>query len=455
MIAHSEFKKYYNSDFWKSFKRLPFNIKIPKKEKFIKEVYDSIITKKYYPSTPVRYLDIDKGNGVTRTVPVFDIKDYCIYYYCIKILEPKIALNRVQNTFGGWTLGGVMRQSENDEVYSSSAIVESLDDLIEESMNPYSFNPYAWSIVYGDFNSKLYATAKIFKNSYMAELDIANFYDSVRLDILENKIREITSDGESEAVSLLFHFLNYWNREINFYNEQTVGLPQDALGDFSRILANFYLQDYDFYMKEKADEVGGSYFRYADDQFLFAPNEELVRKLVFLASKKLNCFGLSINQKKVKYRQTEELINYRSFSIFEILADKNTQDNPDVIENFTDEYLKIRKKGLDEIKGKGVPLINKLIFRKIETLPVGKKILILSDLLNDDYILKISADKIDRIYSLLYAKDRRKFINQLLKLSQNNYHNSFHYELIKFLKSKKIDSQVVKNRIIELQKIYK
>ncbi len=455
MIAYSNFKKYFNNGFWKSFKRLPFDIKIPEKEKFIKSVYNSIITKRYYPSTPIRYIDIDKGNGVTRTVPVFDIKDYSVYYFCIKILESKIALNRVPNTFGGWTLGGVMRQAEDQEVSISSPVIEGLDDMIEVSASPYSFNPYAWSKVYGDFNSKLYETARTFSGSYVAELDIANFYDSVRLDILENKIREITTNNESEIVSLLFHFLNYWNREVNFYNEQTVGLPQDALGDFSRILANFYLQDYDVYMKAKAEEIGGSYFRYADDQFLFAPDEDGVRKLVFFSSKKLNCFGLSINQKKVVYRKTEELITYRSFNVFEILANEQTRDNPDVIERFSDEYLKIRQSGLDSLKGKGFPLINKLLFRKIESLPVSKKMVILSDLLDDNFVSIIKADKFERIYSLLYSKDRRKFINQLLKLSQKIYHNSFHYELIKFLKLKKIDSSAVKERIAVLQKLYK
>lgn len=455
MIPYSKFKRYFNNDFWKSFKRLPFYIKIPERGKFIKGVYDSILTKKYYPSAPIRYIDIDKGNGVTRTVPVLDIKDYCIYYFCIKILESKIALNRVPNTFGGWTLGGVMRKTEDDEVSFSATTIENVEDMIEASISPYSFNPYAWSVVYGDFNSKLYAAAKSFSGSYVAELDIANFYDSIRLDILENKIREITNSAESEVVSLLFHFLNYWNREVNFYNRQTVGLPQDALGDFSRILANFYLQDYDLYMKMKADEVGGSYFRYADDQFLFAPNEEIVRKLVFLASKKLNCFGLSINQKKVAYKKTEDLIKHRSFDTFEILADKNTRDNPDVIERFTDEYLRIREGDLSELKSRGSPLINKLLFRKIESLPANKKIVILADLLKDDFILKINAGKLERIYSLLYSKDRKKFINQLLKLSQKTYHNSFHLELMKFLKAKKIDSKIVKDRIAELQTIYK
>lgn len=456
MISYIDFKKYFNNDFWKSFKRLPFNIKIKNKEEIIKSVYNSISTKKYYPSTPIRYIDVDKGNGVARTVPVFDIKDYCVYYFCIKILEPEIALNRVSNTFGGWSLGGAIRNSENDEILPVlDDSLEDSDEFIEASTSPYSFNPNAWSKVYGDFNSKLYATAKVYSGHNVAELDIANFYDSVRLDILENKIREVTNQENSYVVSLLFHFLNYWNREANFYNKQTVGLPQDALGDCSRILANFYLQDYDSYIKMKANEINGEYFRYADDQLLFGLNEKEVKRLVFLASKKLNCFGLSTNQKKVIYRKTEDLIKYRSFDIFEILADENTKDNPDVVEKFTDEYIKIKSNGFDELKDRGLPLLNKLLFRNIESLPVNKKIIILSDLLNDEFLLKVKADKFNRIYSLLYSKDKKKFINQLLKLSSETYHNSFHFEVIKFLKSRKIDSKIIRDKIVELEKLYK
>jgi hypothetical protein len=455
MIAYKEFKKHFNSDFWKSFKKLPFDIKIPNKEKFVAEVYESIVTKKYYPLPPVRYIDLNKGSGVVRTIPVFDIKDYCIYYFCIKTLESKIALNRTENTFGGWTLGGMMRSSEEDEVVNMVTPANFEGDISDASASPYSFNPYAWSKVYGDFNSKLYTSCVTFQHKYVVEIDIANFYDSVRLDILENKIREIATAEESEVVSLLFHFLNYWNRKNNFYNQQTVGLPQDAMADCSRILANFYLQDYDAYIKAKALAIGGEYFRYADDQFLFAENEEDARKLVFLASKKLNSFGLSINQKKVVFRKTEELIAYRSFAIFDIFADEGTRDNPEIVERFVDEYINIKGTDINNVKDRGVPLLNRVLFRNIKSLPVSKKQIILADLITDEYISKASFNKINRIYELIYARDKRKFINQLLRLSTQLNHNSYHFELIRFLKSKKISVQVVKDRIAELNDYYK
>lgn len=101
------------------------------------------------------------------------------------------------------------------------------------------------------------------------EMDISNFYDCIRLDLLETWINEVSDGSSKEIINLLFHFLNYWNKKVNLSNKQTVGIPQDALSDCSRILANFYLQRYDSYMYEVCSRYNCRYFRYADDQIIF------------------------------------------------------------------------------------------------------------------------------------------------------------------------------------------
>ena len=137
----------------------------------------------------------------------------------------------------------------------------------------------------------MYATAKAQNYKYVAELDIANYYDSIRLDILEMRIRELVNKEYADIISLLFHFLNYWNRNTNLYNKQTVGIPQDAMGDCSRILANFYLQPYDKVVYDLCKEKKCKYLRYADDQFLFSETEKRLKILIFQISRwcKFNC----------------------------------------------------------------------------------------------------------------------------------------------------------------------
>ena len=82
-----KFKKYFNHDFWRAFqnKKSFFDIPESKSEKdsFVERLYKEIQERRYYPSVPYRYIDKDKGNGVTRIIPVFTLKDYCVYYYFV------------------------------------------------------------------------------------------------------------------------------------------------------------------------------------------------------------------------------------------------------------------------------------------------------------------------------------------------------------------------------------
>lgn len=452
-----KFKNYFNRDFWRAFQNKKSFFEIPKgkddKDSFIETLYKEIKDRKYYPSIPYCYIDRDKGNGVTRIIPVFTLKDYCVYYYCIKKIENKIAYNRVINTFGGWTLGGLIRKSEDDEMEKTRKDYNRYQDFLSElhgiSVSEYSFNPAAWAKAYGDLNAKLYATAKSNNYEYVAELDVANYYDSIRLDILEMRIREIVNEEHADIISLLFHFLNYWNRNTNLYNKQTVGIPQDAMGDCSRILANFYLQPYDKIVYELCKQNKCRYLRYADDQFLFSDDKHKLNILIFKVSKKLNSLGLSVNQKKVEVSTTDELIKKRSFKIFDILKEDKARSDKNKVEQFVDCYLDLLdKSGLANIKDNGIPLLNKALFcPALKSIDFSKRTKLLSCYLDDDYLKNARAIHLEKIYKLLDKNNRKEFIKKLNSLSRKLIHNAFHYELLNFYDKNKIDSHLVLKRI--------
>lgn len=456
------FKKYFNRDFWRAFQNKQSFFDIPKrktdKDFFVEKLYREILERRYYPSVPHRYIDRNKGNGVTRIIPVFTLKDYCVYYYCIKKIEDKIAYNRVENTFGGWTLGGLMRKSENDEMEKNQKNFTRHEDFMAElhgvSVSEYSFNPVAWARAYGDLNAKLYASAKANNYKYVAELDIANYYDSIRLDILEMRIREIVNEKHADIISLLFHFLNYWNRNTNLYNKQTVGVPQDAMGDCSRILANFYLQPYDKIVYALCKQNRCKYLRYADDQFLFSSDENKLNILIFKVSKKLNSLGLSVNQKKVTVRTTEDLINHRSFMIFDLLKDDKDKNNKMKVEQFIDCYLDLLDNSeLPNIKDNGTPLLNKALFcPALRNIDISKKNRLISCYMDVEYLANARASHLDKIYKLLTKDDKQKFIKKLNNLSNKLIHNAFHYELLNFYEKNGIENHVLK-RIEKLSKI--
>lgn len=457
------FKLYFNRDFWRAFQNKQPIFDIPKTKKgkdlFIEDLYNEIEKKKYYPSIPRCYIDRDKGNCVTRIIPVFELKDYCVYYYCIKKIENKIAINRVKNTFGGWTLGGLIRKNEDDEMDRRRQNFNRYEDFIAElngvSVTQYTFNPAGWAKAYGDLNSKLYAIAKTSNYSYVAELDIANYYDSIRLDILEMRVREIVNEEHADIVSLLFHFLNYWNRNTNHYNKQTVGLPQDAMGDCSRILANFYLQPYDKIVYDMCNQNSCCYLRYADDQFIFSKNKDKLNYLIFKISKVLNTLGLSVNQKKVKIYTTQELINYRSFKIFNILKKDVHKKDKNKVEQFVDCYISLlNNAGFNNVKDQGKPLLNKALFcPALKNIDLAKKTKLLGCYLDDNYLKDCRATNLEKIYHLFKKSDRPLFIKKLNKLSKKLIHNAFHYELLNFLERNKINAKIVKSRINRLSKL--
>src|SRR5688572_5487011 len=112
-----DFSRWFNKDFWAAFKNKTLPIEVPKtleeKTKLVNEVFEFISSARYAPKIPETELIMNKGYGVARTVPVFSIHDYCVYYYCIKELEETLCVNRTPNTFGGWSLGGKLRKKEH------------------------------------------------------------------------------------------------------------------------------------------------------------------------------------------------------------------------------------------------------------------------------------------------------------------------------------------------------
>jgi len=464
MDSLEEFKKYFDHSFWKAFQNKPYFLDWPtmqnKRDKCIEKIYQDIKDLAYYPSVPELYIDFDKGDGVSRIVPVFSLADYCVYYYCIKKIEDKIAVNRVENTYGGWRLGNPIREKEEEEMKERKEDFDSKNDdwmAMHQgiSIGNYSFNPQAWVEAYGDLNAKLYATARETDYHHIAELDIANFYDSIRLDILEIKIREATSSEHADVVSLLFHFLNHWNRKDNMYNKQTVGIPQDAMSDLSRILANFYLQPYDKIIHDLCEEHQSKYMRYADDQFFFSKRPEKLPYLIFKASKALNSFGLSINQEKVKIMTTGKLISYRSFGTFSILENPEYKKDKEKVEKFVAEaLLLIESPDNDEfgLKNNGFPLLNKALscnaLGQIEESLLKE---FLDHCLHYKYLKRATAASLGKIYKLLDEKGKKDFLKQLDAISDNSVHNVFHYELMYFLRQLEKDTQKIEKRIEKLK----
>ncbi|MDP2879173.1 MAG: reverse transcriptase domain-containing protein [Sulfuricella sp.] len=445
----SDFLRWFNRGFWKAFTRSTFPIEIPKtpaeKAALLESVYNDIASARYAPGIPEVELVMNKGHGVARTIPVFSIRDYCVYYFCIKELEDVLCGNRTPNTFGGWTLGGQLRIRENDEVESDAT-----------GYGRYSFNPQAWTHAFGEFNALLFSQLDPGHYTYVLQLDLSNFYDCVRLDILERWIREHSTVDKGWVIALLFYLLNHWNRRNTGLHPQAVGLPQDALADCSRILANFYLQQYDHFAAGICNQADATYFRYADDQMILLNNPSKIDNLLLLLTRNLDRYGLRVNQKKVILWQTPKLIQHRCRSIQANFAHKGDNQNPVLIRKFVESYLALKPAELVNTWNGGMPLLNRLLWAKLDSLPRRLYEKILVRLTAPLFLLQASADKLKRVSELNTLRVTPINFNKRIRtIAAKSVHNAFHHEAVTFAKGARDEPlrNILQERIDELSRI--
>jgi hypothetical protein len=223
-------------------------------------------------------------------------------------------------------------------------------------------------------------------------------------------------------------------------------LPQDEIGDCSRILANFYLQDYDAVISKKCAEAEARYLRYSDDQVIFCKSESDANHILVEASKELFKINLSINAGKVmRFKNPEYFDQYWTFEIFCFLDDLN---NIDSINRAASRFLEWKHNKVDFNEWSVLKRLLRVDFKFF--LPETRYRLFahiqsLDFLASADHwvlkhIAKNSPD-IDELYHLLDS------------LIHTNEFNGYHYNLLKFYKKQRPDypEDKILERIEELK----
>lgn len=291
--------------------RLGTHDEYQRRASILEQLQSEVEAGSYSPKPILGFLSAPKGRGVVRFIPIFSVPDLAIYFGCVKAFDEELAGLAIQDTFGGWSLGGKRRELEQARA----------DELIDPgaSTPPSSYNKWAWLENWQQFWKLLAAKFEHAPpGACFVQFDVANCYDSVDLPRLERELRK-HCPNETIAIEVLFFLLSTWNRKINQYARTTKGLPMDLVGDCSRVLANFYLVPFDTAMREIASRHGSSYLRYADDMVLLAANTETCQALLFAASNELHRLGLNINVSKVQYLSKEQFDHWWGFEIMDKL----------------------------------------------------------------------------------------------------------------------------------------
>lgn len=404
-----------------------------------KNEYKQILKDLFYELTNYEYivqkleekLYMYKTNNVARIIPVLSVKDECLYYFVCKILEDDIAINRTENTYGGWRIGNKIMLEEDSEI-----------EYVYKS-----YNPMLWNENWKKYQNILYNQVKeLDEGGIILKLDIANFYDSINLNLLEKKLLAIVHNDKLEFINILMYFLRSWNLKNDKYHVKSVGLPQSEFGDQSRLLANFYLQGYDKAIKKICDDSNSTYIRFADDQIIINKSSNEINNIMYIINRELNSIGLNLNASKVKYYNKETIQIFYGIPIFKLL-DENKFD--EAAEKFF-EYIQMRN-----VEFNYTSSLKRFLNIGLDKFNISNRNRIKAMSTEYQFVRESTEYYMNKIYSNLDENEKKDFIELLLKISEETTYNCFHYNAINFMKKNKIDSYIDKiyNRIIEIKKL--
>ncbi len=134
---------------------------------------------------------------------------------------------------------------------------------------------------------------------------------------------------------------------------------------------------------EKANAI---YFRYADDQMILLRSKDNIESLMLLLTRKLDRYGLRVNQKKVELWEAGKLEAHRCRKLQAIFAKKGDNKNPGLVRKFVNAYLAIPERKLQKTWNSGLPILNRLIWANVESLPKSLFNKLVIRFTSDEYI---------------------------------------------------------------------
>lgn len=230
-----------------------------------------------YRASHASKLLIPKRSGALRLITLLSVEDQIVYQACVNLIAESLKTKT--------------RKRYEKRVFAH---------LYAGKSSP--FFQYKWQMSYKKFSQRVIDGYSEGYN-YIANFDLAAFYDSIDHHVLKHYLKETGVD--EDVIDFLLDCLKVWtsstwsNGPQNIYHEH--GIPQGPLP--SGMLSEAVLQHLD-----ETGEIGRKtiYLRYVDDIKILAKNEnELRRKLIKLdiSAKEI---GLFPQTSKINIRRIED-----------------------------------------------------------------------------------------------------------------------------------------------------
>lgn len=209
------------------------------------------------------------------------------------------------------------------------AVRQIIEPIFEEDFYYYSFGFRAGYSAH----QAIRTIRRAKRNGYehVVDLDIVSFFDEIPHEGLMEKVRERITDGK--VLTLIRGWLTAGIMEDDQFHETKIGSPQG--GVISPLLANIYLNTFDWGMKEQ----GFAVVRYADDAVILCKSKEKATEAYQAAKKMLEeNLQLQMHPEKTKVVDFDEGFRFLGFDFkkeYVTLPDAKVKKYKDKIRNAT------------------------------------------------------------------------------------------------------------------------
>ena len=164
----------------------------------------------------------------------------------------------------------------------------------------------------------IYCTLKDNKRPNVVEIDFASFFNSISHKELMKILSKRINDNRFKG--LIGRFLKAGiMKESGEWETTEVGTPQGSI--MSPVLANIFLDEVlDKWFMENYASNANIIVRYADDAVFFFESEDIAKKLVEQAGKRIEQYGLKLNEEKTNVinfeKDKQNTFDFLGFTVY-------------------------------------------------------------------------------------------------------------------------------------------